>query len=36
VERELEAAGAGRGDEVVIGDHAFEFYPGEQPEEAGR
>jgi Obg family GTPase CgtA-like protein len=36
VERELEAAGAKRGDEVVIGDDAFEFYPGDLPEEAGR
>jgi GTPase len=27
VERQLAAAGARRGDEVVIGDRAFEFYP---------
>jgi hypothetical protein len=27
VERRLAAAGARRGDEVVIGDRAFEFYP---------
>jgi GTPase len=27
VERQLEAAGARRGDEVVIGDRAFQFYP---------
>ena len=33
VERELVAAGARRGDEVMIGDRAFEFYPEEQPEE---
>ena len=32
VERQLEAAGAARGDEVVIGDRAFEFYPGEPGE----
>jgi GTP-binding protein len=30
VERELEAAGARRGDEVVIGAIAFEFLPGEE------
>jgi len=30
VERELEAAGARRGDEVVIGAMAFEFLPGEE------
>jgi GTP-binding protein len=30
VERELEAAGARRGDEVVIGAVAFEFLPGEE------
>jgi GTP-binding protein len=30
VERELEAAGARRGDEVVIGSVAFEFLPGEE------
>jgi GTP-binding protein len=29
VERQLAAAGARRGDEVVIGDRAFEFLPGE-------
>ncbi|HSJ50281.1 MAG TPA: Obg family GTPase CgtA, partial [Actinomycetota bacterium] len=29
VERELEAAGARRGDEVVIGDVTFEFLPGQ-------
>jgi GTP-binding protein len=33
VEQQLAAAGARRGDEVVIGDRAFEFYPEEQPEE---
>ena len=33
VERQLAAAGAVRGDEVVIGDRAFEFYPGEPGEE---
>ena len=32
VERRLQAAGAQRGDEVVIGDMAFAFYPGEQPD----
>ncbi len=32
VERELASAGARRGDEVVIGDVAFEFIPeGERP-----
>ncbi len=30
VERQLAAAGARRGDEVVIGDRAFEFLPGEE------
>ena len=35
VERGLEAAGARRGDEVVIGDRAFEFYPGQQSEGEG-
>jgi GTP-binding protein len=30
VERRLAAAGARRGDEVVIGDRAFEFFPEEQ------
>jgi GTP-binding protein len=30
VERELEAAGARRGDEVVIGSVSFEFLPGEE------
>ena len=33
VERRLEAAGARQGDEVVIGDRAFEFYPGQQPQQ---
>ena len=32
VERQLAAAGARRGDEVVIGDVAFEFRPGEEIE----
>ena len=36
VERELEAAGARRGDEVLIGAIAFEFRPGESIEEAMR
>ena len=30
VERQLAASGAQRGDEVVIGDRAFEFLPGEE------
>jgi Obg family GTPase CgtA-like protein len=30
VERELAASGARRGDEVVIGDRAFEFQPEEE------
>jgi Obg family GTPase CgtA-like protein len=30
VERQLAAAGARRGDEVVIGDRAFEFIPEEE------
>jgi GTP-binding protein len=33
VERHLATAGARRGDEVVIGDNAFEFYPEDLPEE---
>ncbi len=31
VERKLASAGARRGDEVVIGDRAFEFFPGDEP-----
>jgi GTP-binding protein len=31
VERKLASAGARRGDEVVIGDRAFEFFPEDQP-----
>ena len=31
VERKLSSAGALRGDEVVIGDRAFEFFPGDEP-----
>ena len=33
VERKLASAGARRGDEVVIGDRAFEFFPEDEPTE---
>ena len=36
VERKLASAGAQRGDEVVIGDRAFEFFPGDEPESPER
>jgi GTP-binding protein len=31
VERRLAASGARRGDEIVIGDRAFEFFPEDEP-----
>ncbi|HXJ64163.1 MAG TPA: GTPase ObgE [Actinomycetota bacterium] len=35
VERKLASAGARRGDEIVIGDRAFEFFPEDEPPPAG-
>ena len=35
VERRLAAAGARRGDEIVIGDRAFEFFPEDEPPPPG-
>jgi GTP-binding protein len=35
VERKLASAGARRGDEVIIGDRAFDFLPEERPPDAG-
>ncbi len=35
VERKLASVGARRGDEIVIGDRAFEFLPGDEPQDAG-
>jgi len=35
VERRLESVAARRGDEVVIGDRAFEFFPESEPPAAG-